>query len=64
MFLLYADQFSNWIIIQKIKAWLVGVGFVIVATLTSNVDTVDLPNDNGRSFETRREGKLFLKVLG
>ena len=61
---LYAGQFSNWIIIQNIKVWFVGVAFGIVATLTSNVDTVDLPNDNGRSFETRREGKLFIKVLG
>ena len=61
---LYAGQFSNWSIIQNIKVWFVGVAFGIVATLTSNVDTVDLPNDNYLSFETRREGKLFIKLLG
>ena len=61
---LYADQFINWIIIKNIKVWFVGVAFGIVATLASNVETVDLPNDNDLSFETRREGKLFIKVLG
>ena len=50
--------------IQNIKVWFVGVAFGIVATLASNVETVDLPNDNDLSFETRREGKLFIKVLG
>ena len=62
--ILYAVQLSNWIIIQNIKVWFVGVAFGIVGTLTSNVDTVDLPNDNDFSMMTRGGGKLFIKVLG
>ena len=61
---LYAGQFSNWIIIQNIKVWFVGVAFGIVATLTSNVDTVELLNDNDLSFETRRGGKLLGTLQG
>ena len=46
-----------------IKIWRVGVLFGIVATLSSRVDVIQLPNDNDISFEPRGEGKLHKKVF-
>ena len=47
-----------------IKIWRVGVLFSILATLSSRVDVIRLPNDNDISFVPRGEGKLHRKVLG
>ena len=42
----------------------IGVVFGIVATLSSKVDGIDLPNDNDPTIGPRVEGKLHKNVWG